>query len=208
MAQQVDPNACLKCSKPVDGRGLVTCSNCATTFLLLHGKALDASVTPPLPQPSWEEPSVRGAGALVGHMAVLRRLGLAFGALDPVVARVMMESPEGPLKYHDISSIAARRVVSIGQALLAVLLTIPFLVLPGFALFATLHPAGFIAGLVLIGLGALHLHRTFIAKALRLRVVGVTGRVCDLTLHGQGTKRRRFFDLLQERCGLTPQPIP
>ena len=43
---------------------------------------------------------------------------------------------------------------------------------------------------------------------IRLRVVGVTGRVCDLTVHGQGTRRRRFFDLLQERCGLTPQPIP
>lgn len=208
MAQQVDPLACLKCRKPVDGRGLVTCVACGTTFLLLHGKALDASVTPPLAEPTWEEVSLRGAGALVGQLAVLRRLGLAFGALDPVVARVMMESPDGPLKYHDVSSIAARRVVSIGQALLAVLLTIPFLVVPGFALFATLHPVGFIAGLVLIGLGGLHLHRTFIAKALRLRVVGETGRVCDLTIHGQASARRRFFALLQERCGLTPQPLP
>ena len=61
---------------------------------------------------------------------------------------------------------------------------------------------------LLIALGALHLHRTFILKALRLRVVGVTGRVCDLTLHGQGKKRRQVFELLQERCGLSPQPIP
>lgn len=208
MAQPVDPIACLKCSKPVEGRGLVTCAACGTTFLLLHGEALDASVSPPLPDPSWEEVSVRGSGALVGQLAVVRRLGLAFGALDPMVGRVMMESAEGPLKYHDVSSIAVRRVVGIGQVLLAVLLTIPFLVVPGFALFATLHPAGFIAGLVLIGLGALHLHRTFIAKALRLRVVGATGRVCELTIHGQGRTRRRFFQLLQERCGLSPQPIP
>lgn len=204
--ETLDPTACLKCKKPVTGRGAVTCSGCGATFLLLHGKALDASLTPPLPLPTWEEPSVRSSGAFVRHLAVVRRLGLAFGPLDPIVASVMMESPEGPLKYHDISSIAAMRVIGVGQVVLAVLLTIPFLIVPGFALFATLHPAGFVAGALLI---ALHLHRTFILKALRLRVVGVTGRVCDLTLHGQGKKRRQVFELLQERCGLSPpQPIP
>jgi hypothetical protein len=206
--QQLDPTACLKCKKPVDGRGAVTCPACGTNFLLLHGKALDTALSPALPLPTWEEVSVRSEGALVRHMAVVRRLGLAFGPLDPIVARVMMESADGPLKYHDISSIAARRVVTVGQVVLAVLLTIPFLIVPGFALFTTLHPAGFIGGAILIALGSLHLYRTFILKALRLRVVGVTGRVCDLTLHGQATKRRQFLELLQERCGLSPQPIP
>lgn len=204
----LDPTACLKCSKPVPGSGAVTCPACGATFLLLHGKALDTSLAPPLPLPTWEELSVRSDGALVRHLAVVRRLGLAFGPLDPIVARVMMESPDGPLKYHDISSIAARRFVTVGQVVLAVLLTIPFLILPGFALFTTLHPAGFVGGVLLIALGSLHLHRTFILKALRLRVIGSTGRVCDLTLHGQSSKRRRFFELLQERCGLSAQPIP
>jgi hypothetical protein len=200
----VDPFACVKCQRtvpPMDG--VVRCDGCGASFLLRRGASLEQTL---VPKPEPKELKLRGAGTLTHTMGALRAEGIFYGALDPIIGHVMMET--GGVPWALVSTIAAWREISIPQVLAFVFVVLPFAVLPGVALLLAMNAIAAVIGLVFLSLGALHGYNTFILRALRLRVVSGTGRVLDMTFPAKGRARRRFFEALQVRSGLTPMEVP
>jgi hypothetical protein len=200
----VDPFACVKCQRsapPMDG--VVRCEACGASFLLRCGASVDQTL---VPKPEPKELKLRGAGTLTHTMGALRADGIFYGPLDPIIGHVMMET--GGVPWALVSTIAAWREISIPQVLAFVFVVLPFAILPGVALLLAMNAIAAVIGLVFLSLGAVHGYNTFILRALRLRVVSGTGRVLDMTFPGKGRARRRFFEALQVRSGLTPMDVP
>lgn len=199
--------ACPRCGVVSSCQSQVqSCPSCQTRFLLVAGPLMDKGCEVPEPGPATKELRLKAPGLFVVMVALLRPEAIGYGALDPVLGRFPMD--EKGLRFGHIYSLAAWRAVNVPQAVMFFVLSLPLALLSLLPLFATGAAPALLLALPFCALAAFHAWRVFKVKSTRTRIVGVKGRVLDMTFAGTLGARQRFHDELLRRCGLSPTQLP